>query len=438
MTKLLYGGLALLAGALLFQASPTLQSVLSASSGAAAQGSPPSGSLSFMISGEPAEKEAYDTLVEGFNKKYPRVKVEIVYIPSQNAFLQRLAVNFAAGTPSDVFLLNYRRYAPYAAKGLIEPLGGYVANSKLIKLADFYPESLKPFYWQNKLVGIPQNISSLVVYYNKTLFDKAGVPYPKANWNWNDFLQTAKALTKDTNGDGITDQFGLGTEASIFRVTPFIWQNGGDLMDNPANPKKLTLDSPATREALQWFIDLQVKHKVVPDKNQEKAEASESRFLRGTLAMFFNSRRGVPTYRDITAFDWDVAPLPEGKQAANILHSDAFFMAAESKNKPAAWAFIEYANSNEGQTILAKTGRTVPSLKAVANSPAFLDPSSKPKNSKVFLDVIPAIRAVPVMEGWPDIESLVGQELERAFHGDVSLEQAIKAASERTAVFFRE
>lgn len=438
MKKLLYGGLALVVGSLLFQASPALQSALTASSSAAAQGSPPSGSISFMISGEPAEKEAYDTLIQGFNKKYPQVKVELVYIPGQSAFLQRLAVNFAAGTPSDVFLLNYRRYAPYAARGLLEPLEPYVASSKRIKLNDFYPESLKPFYWQNKLLGIPQNISSLVVYYNKNLFDKAGVPYPKPGWNWNDFVQTAKALTKDTNSDGITDQFGLGTEASIFRVTPFIWQNGGDLMDNPANPKKLTLDSPATREALQWFMDLQVKHKVVPDKNQEKAEASESRFLRGTLAMFFNSRRGVPTYRDITAFDWDVAPLPGGKQAANILHSDAFFMAAESKNKPAAWAFIEYANSVEGQTILAKTGRTVPSLKAVANSPAFLDPSSKPRNSKVFLEVIPAIRAVPVMESWPDIESLVGQELERAFHGDVPLEQAIKTATERTAVFFRE
>lgn len=71
-----------------------------------------------------------------------------------------------------------------------------------------------------------------------------------------------------------------------------------------------------------------VKHKVVPNKLLEKARPSEERFLDGTLAMFLNSRRGVPTYRDIKDFDWDVAPLPRGKEQAGVLHTDAFFMAA--------------------------------------------------------------------------------------------------------------
>jgi multiple sugar transport system substrate-binding protein len=97
--------------------------------------------------------------------------------------------------------------------------------------------------------------------------------------------------------------------------------------------------------------------------------------------MLLNSRRGLPTYREIKDFDWDVAALPAGKQAATVLHADGYCMAAASKNKPAAWAFAEFANSAEGQTIVAKTGRTVPSLRSVAASPAFLDPASKPKSS---------------------------------------------------------
>lgn len=397
----------------------------------------PSGNVFFMISGEPAEKEAYDTLVAAFSKKYPQINVKIVHIPSGGAFQTRLAADMAAGSPPDVFLLNYRQYAKYADAKAIEPLDSYVAQSKLIKLGDYYPEALKAFYFNKQLMGIPQNISSLVVYYNKNLFDKAGIAYPKSTWTWDDFLKTAKALTKDTDGDGQLDQFGLGTEASVFRVTPFIWQNKGDLVDNPDSPSKLTLDSPASKEALQWFIDLQVRHKVVPNRVLEKAHSSEDRFLDGTLAMFLNSRKGVPTYRDIKDFDWDVAPLPTGKAQANLLHSDGFFMAAASKNKPAAWAFIEWANSPEGQTILAKTGRTVPSLKAVANSAAFLDASQKPKSSKVFLDNIPTIRAVPIMTTWGDIEGLVSQDLELAFHGDVSLEEAIKTTTERTRRFFK-
>ena len=135
----------------------------------------------------------------------------------------------------------------------------------MIKAGDFYEEAILPYMWNRTLMCLPQNLSSLVVYYNKNLFDAAGLAYPSDDWTWDDFVSTAKALTKDTDGDGLTDQFGIGTEASIFRLAPMIWQNGGDIVDDPVNPKRLTLDTPAAKEALQWFIDLQVKHKVMPD-----------------------------------------------------------------------------------------------------------------------------------------------------------------------------
>jgi multiple sugar transport system substrate-binding protein len=390
-----------------------------------------------MIFGDPAEKAAYESLLRAFNQRHPQIKVNLIHIPSQNDYRQRLVADFAAGTPSDVVLLNYRRYAPFAAKGVLQPLGQYLATSTLIKRSDFYPKALRPFYWQTDLMCIPQNLSSLVVYYNKVLFDQAGVSYPSPDWNWDDFLAAAQALTKDTNGDGITDQYGLGTEASIFRAAPFVWQHGGDIVDDPFAPTKLTLDAPASQEALQWFVDLQVRHHVAPDRVQEQAEDSESRFMNGRMGMFLNSRRGVPTYREAAKFDWDVAPLPWGERRAGILHSDAYCMAAASKNKPAAWTFIEFANSPEGQTIVAQSGRTVPSLRSVAESPAFLDPNTKPANSRVFLDVIRYVRAVPVMDTWPDIEDLVGEEIERAFYGEASVDEAIKTATANTQEYFR-
>ena len=432
-TRLFRLAVGLLAVAPSFCALPGIMMPLGATPALAA---PNTGSISFMIWGDPVEKKAYDSLITAFGQKHPEIKVELVYTPNQLSYLQRLAIDFAAGTPADVFLLNYRRYANYAAKGLFEPLDDYVAASKLVRTGDFYPEALRSYYWQGKLLAIPQNISSLVVYYNKSLFDEAGIPYPKDDWTWDQFIQTAKKLTKDTNGDGASDQYGLGTEAVFFRVAPFIWQNGGEIFDNPEAPTGLTLNAPATREAIEWFIDLSRKHRIVPDMFAEKAEPSVSRFLRGTMGMYFDSRRGVPIYRTIKSFDWDVAPLPRGKVPAGILHTDAFFMPKSSRNKSAAWTFIEYASTPEGQSILAATGRTVPSLKAIANSPAFLDPTRKPAHSQVFLDVIPHIRAVPVMENWPDIEGQVGEEVERCYHGLTTVDEAIRLATERTAGFF--
>jgi multiple sugar transport system substrate-binding protein len=403
---------------------------------AAAPADAPSGEISFMIFGDPAEKAAYEGLVAAFEEKHPRIDVQLVYVPGQNDYRKRLGADFAAGTPSDVVLINYRRYAGFAAKGVLDPLGPYLAESRVIKEADFYPEAVEPYRWQGTLMCVPQNLSSLVVYYNKKLFDEAGVAYPKPDWTWDDFVAAAKALTRDTDGDGTVDQYGLGTEASIFRVAPFIWQNGGDLVDDPARPTRLALDQPAAKEALQWFVDLRVRHKVVPDVVEEKAEASESRFENGRLSMFLNSRRGVPSYREIDGFDWDVAPLPRGKRPAGILHADAYCMPKASKNKAATWAFIEYANSPEGQTIVARSGRTVPSLKAIAGSPAFLDPAAKPASSQVFLDVIPHIRGVPVMETWVDIETTVGEEIERAFYGEASVDEVVATSLERTAEYF--
>ncbi|CAG0934807.1 hypothetical protein TFLX_03677 [Thermoflexales bacterium] len=388
--------------------------------------------ISFMVFGDPAELKAYQTLVAAYEKKDPANQIEIIHIPDQGEYRKRLGADFAAGTPANVVLINYRRYAGLAQKGALVSLQAYLDRSTLLKAGDFYAESIQPYIWRKEVMCIPQNISSLVVYYNKALFDAAGVPYPKSDWTWDDFLSTAQALTNPAN-----DQYGVGAEPSLIRVAPFIWQNGGELVANPL-AARLLVDSAEAREAIQWFVDLQVKHHVVPDAVAAKSEDLESRFSNGRLGMYLDSRRVVPTFRAITAFEWDVAPLPQGKFPAGILHADAYCLTSATPDKDAAWKFIEFANSVEGQQIIAATGRTVPSLKSVAESAAFLDPNAKPASSQVFLDVIPALRALPVLNNWVDIEETANAELERAFYGTASVDDVIKAMVDRTTIFFSE
>jgi multiple sugar transport system substrate-binding protein len=417
-----------------------------------------------MVFGDPAELAAYQTLVEAFSAKHPEIQVELVHIPSQSDYRARLGADLAAGTAADVVLINYRRHAQFAQAGALEPLAPYLAKSKLIQEADFYPQAVAPFIWNGQLMCIPQNLSSLVVYYNQDLFAQAGVPFPQAGWTWDDFVQSALALTKDTDGDGVTDQYGLGIEPTLIRLAPFLWQAGAELTDNSPSPfqgegrgeggqlsegtapTRLMLDTPEALRAVQFFVDLSLAQHVVPTAEEEAAEDSESRFINGRTAMFFNSRRGVPTYREITAFDWDVAPLPsviasqgssgEAIPAASVLHSDAYCLPSASRNKAAAWAFIEYANSVEGQTIVAQSGRTVPSLVQVAQSSAFLDPLQKPASSQVFLDAIPTLRALPVLPNWVDIEEIADQEIQRAFYGQASVFEAVLSAIRRTSIYF--
>lgn len=392
--------------------------------------------VSFMVFGDAAEYAAYESLVAAFENAHPDIDVTLTHIPAQRDYRTRLATDFAAGTPPDVALLNYRRVPAFAAAGQLEPLGPYLDRSDVIDREAFYPVTLDAFTWQGELTCIPQNISSLVVYYNRDLFATAGAPEPADDWTWDDFLAAARALTRDTDGDGTTDQYGLGVEPSLFRLAPFVWQNSGRIVDDPDFPTQLGLTRFPSLVALQWFVDLQTVHGVVPDRTAEASIDSETRFIQGATAMYLNSRRGTPTYREAVNFDWDVAPLPRGEEAAGVLHSDAYCLAAAAENKDAAWRFIEFANSPGGQTLVARSGRTVPSLIAVAESEAFLDPAARPARSRVFLDTIPELQLVPLLSTWEEIEATASEEIERAFYGDITAEEAAILARDRTEEYF--
>jgi multiple sugar transport system substrate-binding protein len=149
-----------------------------------------------------------------------------------------------------------------------------------------------------------------------------------------------------------------------------------------------------------------------------------------------SSRRSTPTFRTITTFDWDIAALPQHQKQAGILHSDAYCMTKASDNKDAAWSFMEYALGPEGAPIVAKSGRTVPSLKEVAESDAFLDPTAKPANSKVFLDTIPVIRQVPSISTWPEIEDASEPILEEGLYGGEATSEVVRELIAKTDPLF--
>ncbi|MEM7128318.1 MAG: sugar ABC transporter substrate-binding protein [Chloroflexota bacterium] len=398
--------------------------------------------MDFLISGDPADEQAYRSLIDAFSIAHPTIQVNLINIPSQSDFRKRLTADFAAGNPPDIFLINYRRYGPFVSKNVIEPLTPYLNQSVDINPNDYYPQALAAFTWLSQQglkqqMCMPQNMSSPVIYYNLDLFDQFNLDYPTVDWQLADFVETARTLTQDTDGDGRVDIYGFGTEATITRVAPFIWMNGGTIVDDPVIPNRLTLDSPQSKEALDWYVGLQTKEQVIPDAVAEEAESSLSRFVNGRLGMIMESRRATPEFRAIQGFEWDVAPLPVGRNRFTVLHSDAYCITSASNQKRAAWTFVEFANASDGQSILAQTGRTVPSLKAVAESPLFLNPSARPPSSQIFIEAIPHMRTLPLLETWSDIESILNKELENMLMGRVTVDEGIEAANRRSQEFFR-
>jgi multiple sugar transport system substrate-binding protein len=397
-----------------------------------------SGNLSFLVFGEPVEAQAFVDVANGFMAANPNVKINTDEVPSQPDHLTKLATSFAAGDPPDVFVIDYRRFGLLENSGVLEPVGPYLDKSTVIHATDFYTKPMVPFTVNGVLQCLPMNMSSLEVFYNKDLFDKAHVPYPKAGWTWDEFLNDAKAITALGTPDNKI--YGVGIDPQLIRLAPFVWANGGDIVDNVDHPTRLTLDNPAAKEAFQWFVDLQNKWHVVANQEENVSEQDETRFLFDTLGMWLLSRRVVPALRTSSGFTWDVAPLPIGKigKPVSILHTDAYCMSKDSPNHDLAWKFIEYANSVPGEIIASKTGRTVPSLVSVANSPAYLDPSKMPANSQVFLDMGPFLRNTSQIGTWPDIELRANNAIEQAFYGNISVEEAIKEIDDGTAADFQQ
>lgn len=373
--------------------------------------------VSFAFAGDSAELAAYQTLITAFEQQHPDITIQIRHSPSRQDFQQKLVTMFDGGQSPDVILLNYRRFPRFAADGDLRPIEPFVNDLELNR-NDFYPIALEAFTWQSELWCVPQNISSLVVYYNQDLFDAAGVDYPATDWTWDDLLQAAQRLTKQ-------EVVGVGIEPNLYRLAPLVWQTDGGLYGTDTG---LLPTTAPNLEALTWLAELQTVHAVAPDALAAESLSLEDRFIAGRLGMIFDSRRLTPTLRAAADFRWDVAPLPLGKRAAGVLHSDGYCLG----NTPslATLTFIRFAVSPEGQTILAQTGRTVPSRQEVANSAVFLDEDQLPASSRVWLDQVDQLQLVPLHPAWIQVEELSSAEIEEAFYGRIPPLEALQRIQE--------
>lgn len=388
--------------------------------------------LQLTLFGGPEEVAGYNAMAAEFEDEHPDIRLTVTPVANQDELMAKLTTSFAGGAPPDVFLVNFRKYGQFAARGVLEPVQPYLDESDVLDESDFVAPPLDAFRFDGEnLMCQPQNISSLVVYYNVDLFQERQVELPQEGWTWDDFLATAQALTSD-------GAYGVGTSPDLIRIAPFIWSNGGEVVDDPDRPTRLTIDEGPARAALDWFLDLQLVHGVAPPDVEERSEDAESRFMRGRLGMYLNSRKSVPTLRTIGDFTWDVAPLPvaPGGSPVTMLHSDAYCIARGTGNERAAWQLVEFAMTRRGQEILAESGRTVPSRKDILSSDVFLEPEHPPASAEVFARNAEIARATPSTANWSQAEKLADDLLAEIYYGRLDREEGIRRLIAETAPLF--
>jgi multiple sugar transport system substrate-binding protein len=382
--------------------------------------------ISFQVAGAPDEFKLYRQVAEAYEKA-SGVKVNLIEVADEESFGTKLASSIAAKRAPDVALISYRGYKKYAAKDQFVPLGPKVGDDKL---AEYYEEPLKAFTYEGEVQCLPQNLSSLVVYYNADLFRAAGIDPPKPDWTYDDLIAAADAVHGITTRDG--EVYGVSIEKELIRLAPFIWSAGGEVADDEDNPTKLTLDTPEARRGLEHYLALA---KYGPDAEVAEAEGEDPLFLEGRLGMVLASRRKTPTYRQ-ASFKWDVAPFPKDVQQTTVLHTDGFCVLSGSKHEAEAIKFAEFAGGVEGQRILTQLGRVVPSIKSLAESDEFAN-ATPPENNQVFVDAEKIMRILPTVPDSPAIEQRVERALEAAYFGRISIDEFLERVESETGPIFR-
>ena len=388
---------------------------------APAPGGPEPQRLTVQAAGGAGELGAVRELVEAFEASRPGVEVDLVGVPDQGDHIAKLATSFAGGSPPDVFLLNYRRLGPFVARGVLAP-----ADATGL---DLYDGPVEAFTFDGRLACLPTNASSTVAYVNEALFARAGLPLPSPDWTWADLEAAARAL----DAAGIA---AVGFDVGLRVVAPFVWTAGGQVVDDTDAPTRTVLDSDAGRRALTYLSGLQAYG---VDATARAAAEPVDEFAAGRLAVYLDSRRSVPAFRKAAGLAFDVRPLPRAEPATpstSLLASDAYCVSRASRSPVLAAELARFAAAGEGARVLARSGRTVPVLRSVADSEDFLAPDLRPRSSRVFLDVIPTLRRLPHVTVQDEVEEGADDLLVQYFAGKAGLADTVRAVDDAAAVVY--
>lgn len=388
--------------------------------------------VQLMIWGRTEEYRAVVGFVKKFNKIYPDIKVQILYFPN---YQTKLLTMMSAGTPPDVMYMGCEDFPFYAAKDVFLDLTPMVKNdpdtvTPKFSIDDFYPQTVEPFIHEGKILGIPKDFSTMVVYYNKTMFDAAGVAYPKAGWTWNDFLDTAKKLTKQ-NPDTGRMQYGYVFESWSGYWMPWLRQNNGDLVS--PDGKKWVLGKGAilerNAEAFQFLFDMMYKSKVAPTLEMTKESGSSELFETGAVAMATYGRWRCLQLQNVKSFEWDVAPLPRKEKEATTLFTVCYSIAKKTKRPEDSWKLVKFLVGETGQVDTAESALAIPSMKKYAESDHFLKTKSLPAiHSRVYLDLVPYAKVVPANTTSRQVNDIINRNLEKFFMKMVSAKDALTSA----------
>jgi len=306
----------------------------------------------------------------------------------------------------------------FAQQGVMLPLDDLMAKSG-VKKEDFIESLINAFTYEGKVYGIPKDFNTLALFYNKKMFDEAGLDYPTDDWTWDDLRAAAEALSKPDE-----NIYGFGVPPDPGRFPIFVFQNGGHIMTEDFSDT--LLDSPEAIEAAEFYTSFR-KDGIGAIPSDVGVDWQGTGFGQGSLAMVLEGGWLVPYLKNqFPDLEFSAVTPPAGpKGEGNLVFTVAYVISKKCKNPEAAWKVIEYLTGLENQTKVLHSGFALPTRKALLDDPYL-------KENEVAATIFRGAEfATPFMWGVHgfEVNEEMSKALERIYLEGVSPEEAMKDAA---------
>ncbi len=309
--------------------------------------------------------------VKSFNEAHKdQIEVELQFLP-YDQYWQKLQLSYSSGDPYDIYFWDVQAYGHYK-RDLLLNLQPYVDESQVYDPATYPTELFEVWKLDGEnLYALPENLQSMALYYNKTIFDEAGAAVPDETWTWDQVVEAAKALTI-RDGDRVS-QWGLdaGVLSVWWGVQTLGWAQGDAFFDQIVEPTKFQVSNPANVAALQFVHDLVHVHKVAPNPVTQAQSQDAPLFESSRCALALQGSWNISTYAQVE-FEWGMAPLPKwGENRVVPYWLGGWVIPKASEVADAAFAFGRWSASDYQET-MAKEHDWIPILNSARESEVML------------------------------------------------------------------
>lgn len=357
---------------------------------------------------------AMEAIAKEFTNTHQNVRVEIESTPFEQYFT-KLEGAAQGGTLPDVFWLNADNSILFASNDQLMPITDRIEEDN-VDLGSYPPALVDLYKFGGENYGLPKDFDTIGLWYNKELFDRAGITYPDDTWDWDKFTDAAKELTDRSKGV-------WGTAAQLTGQEGFyntIHQAGGCVICPDGTSG---YNSPEAIEGLKFWTDLIFKYKVSPSQADMTETEPLQMFESGRVAMLWAGSWNQIEFseNEDTKNKVDVAVLPRGEERATVIHGLGNVVAASTEHPEEAWEFLKFLGSKEAADIQAETGTVIPAFEGTQD--AWVD-SNPNFHLQVFLDEVAYADPIPTSATAPEWNQLEIDILAKAWNGEVSVEQA--------------